>query len=110
MDVDDVEDRNEIAALLARRKTAAAFKKARAAVSPELAIQLVDHRRHASFICFPRPINVEVAQARDGARNRRQNRPDVIVEDQFGAAVEIEWSLILGSLPKINIRTISRRA
>src|SRR6202030_3354149 len=95
IDIDYVRDGNEIALLLAGRKTAAAFKKPRPAIPPELAIQLVDHGSHAPLVRFPRSVHVEVAQACDGARSRWEDRTNMVVKDKFGLAVQVQRSLVL---------------
>src|SRR5258708_27598020 len=89
-----------------RGKPATALEKPRTAIPPELAIQLVDHRSHASFVGFPRAVRVEIAQAGDGTGNRGKNRADVIVENEFRLAIEIERRLVFGRLAEILIRSV----
>ena len=51
---------------------------------------------HAAFVLLAWPVDVEVAQADHGAFELGHMAPDVVVEDQFGVAVDVERALIGG--------------
>ena len=65
VDLDDVVDVNEVAALLAIAITAAAFEQTDFARGLKLAAEMVDDARHRFLVRLLRTVDIEVAQADD---------------------------------------------
>ncbi len=90
VDVDDVLDVDEVAALLAVAVAVGAFEQPDDAALFQLVVEVVGDRGHAALMVFLRPEDVEVAQADDLRRCRRQDAADVAVELQLGEGVDVE--------------------
>ena len=54
----------------------------------------MDDAGHAALVLFARAVDVEVAQADDGALHLGKETADVVVEDELGVAVDVERALV----------------
>ena len=57
--------------------------------------------RHAAFVAFARPVDVEVAEADDLRIGFRQDLADVFVEQEFGVAVNVQRLFVLAGLDEV---------
>ena len=109
IDAGEVFDEDEVAALLAVGVAAGALEHADGAGVLELAGEVVDDAGHAAFVLLARAVDVEVAQADDGALHLRHEAADVVVEDELGVAVDVERALVGRDLGELGAGTVDGR-
>ena len=74
----DVADIDEVAF-----ESIAAFEQFRIFAIIQLGIEVEGHARHAAFVAFARPVDVEITEADDLRICFRQDLTDVFVEQEF---------------------------
>lgn len=79
----------------------AAFEQFRAFAIIQLGIEVESDARHAAFVAFARPVDVEVAEADDLRIGFRQDLADVFVEQEFGVAVNVQRLFVLAGLDEV---------
>src|SRR5476651_1265726 len=102
-------DGNEIAQLLARPEPGAPLEELHPARGEKLVEEVESDRSHAALVGFAGPVDVEVAEAREGRRLRRQPAANRLVEEELGVAVHVERRLVLARLAEYLARAIHRR-
>jgi len=94
VDVDDVADVDEVAALFAVAVAIAAFEEFDVLAGGDLVVEVEGDARHAAFVLFARAIHVEVAQADDLAFMFGEEAAGVLVEQELGVAVHVERGFV----------------
>lgn len=79
----------------------AAFEQFRTFAIIQLGVEVESDARHAAFVAFARPVDVEVAEADDLRIGFRQDLADVFVEQEFGVAVDVQRLFVLTGLDEV---------
>src|SRR5439155_4275367 len=90
VDLDDVLDRDEVAALLAVPVPPGTDKGTHAPFRRILVEEMPGHRRHAALVPFVGAVHVEVAEPGDLRARFAQAPPDGLIEQEFRVAVNVE--------------------
>src|SRR5947207_7204093 len=108
VDLDDVLDRDEVAALLAVPVPPRPDKGTHAPLRRILVEKMPGHRRHADLVPFVHAVHVEVAEPGDLRARFAQAPPDGLIEQEFRVAVDVERRLGLPFLAKLRDRKSTR--
>jgi hypothetical protein len=107
IDVGDIADMNEIAALFARAKTVIGAEQLWVLASPDLVEQMEGDRGHSALVRLARAINIEVAQARHRRMIGVENgSPDIVVEQFLRIGIDVERPLERRVLAKLGAAAI----
>ena len=110
IDLDDVLDRDEVAALLACRVAARALEQPDPAFAQVLAAEMPGDRGHPLLVLLARTVDVEVAEA-DDLRGALGKQPaHVLVEQELRIAVDVERRLERALLAKHAAPAVDRGA
>ena len=82
-------------------KAVAAFEQFRAFAIIQLGIQVECHARHAAFVPFARPVDVEVTEADNLGVRFWQNLTHVFVEQEFGVTVDVQRLLVFAGFDEV---------
>ena len=93
VDLDDILDIDEVAALLAVIEAVRAAEEARFSRFLELTVELVEDRRHLALVLLLRAEDVEVAQTDDLAAALVHDLPYIAVEGELAVSVRIQCIL-----------------
>ncbi len=96
VDAGKIFDEDKVAPLLAIGIAARALEHADGSGVVELAGEVVEDAGHAPLVLLARAVDVEVAQADDGALDLRHQAADIVVEDQLREAIDIQRTLVRG--------------
>src|SRR5882672_5606520 len=100
IDLGDVLDRDEVAALLAVPVPSGPDKGAHAPLRRVLVEEVPGHGSHTALVPFVGTIHVEVAEPGDLRARFAQAPPDRLIEQEFRVAVDVERCLELSLLAK----------
>ena len=96
VDVSHVADVDEVAL-----EAVAAFEQFRTFAIIQLGVEVESDARHAAFVAFARPVDVEVAEA-DNLRVRFwQDLTHVLIKQEFGVTVDVQRLLIFAGFDEI---------
>jgi len=95
--VDHVADIDEIALLLAVRVAVDPFEQAGFFLLAHLAVEMKRGAAHRALVLFPRPVDVEITEARDRGPGLGQDLPHVLVELKLRVGVHVD-RLLAGAL------------
>src|SRR5256885_4999316 len=109
VDLDDVLDRDEVAALLAVPVPPRPDEGAHAPLRCILIEEVPGHGSHTALVPFVRAVHVEVAEPGDLRARFAQATPDCLIEEEFRVAVDVERRLGLPLLAKLRARAVDRR-
>ena len=108
VDFDHVLDGNEIALLLAIGVAVPAPKQLDPLFAAKLVEEMERDRGHAPLVRLVRPVDVEIAKARDLAVRVGQAPAHDLVEQELGIAVDVERRLVFAFLAKHPARAVDR--
>ena len=66
----------------------------------------MEDARHASLVLLAWAVDVEVAEADDGALHLGDESANVVVEDELGVAVDVEGTLVVGLLGEVGTGSV----
>ena len=110
IDLDDVVDRHEIAALLAGGEAARPFEQRDAALARDTAGRSARRPTIRALVLLARTVDVEIAEAGDLRGALRQHPAHVLVEQELRVAVDVERRLARALLAKHGAAAVDRRA
>ena len=104
--VHHVLDMDEVAPLLAVGIAVRSGEEPDPALAHELVEGMKRDRSHTPLVRLVRAVNVEIAEARDLRAARRQAAPHMLIEQELGIGVGIEWPLAGALLAEFTPRAV----